>query len=52
MKIVQAGDIALVTGVWSTELRNGTIDGKTSFEGIATLVFRADQTWRILTDVT
>jgi ketosteroid isomerase-like protein len=53
-KIVQAGDIALLSNVWSTRLRNGEIDGKDSFEGTATLVLRrqADGSWRILVDST
>ncbi len=53
-KVVQAGDIALVTNVWSTRLRNGEIDGRDSFEGVATLVLRrhADRGWRILVDST
>ncbi|WP_167474784.1 YybH family protein [Nocardia arthritidis] len=53
-KIIEAGDIALVTNVWSTRLRNGTMDGSDSFEGVATLVLRrqADRTWRILVDST
>jgi ketosteroid isomerase-like protein len=52
VKIIQAGDVALVTGVWSTRIRNGKIDGKDSFEGIATIVLRrhADGGWRILVD--
>lgn len=51
-KIHQAGDIALVTSSWSTRLRKGQIDGKDSFEGVATLVLRhhADAGWRILID--
>lgn len=53
-KVLQAGDIALVTNVWSTRLRNGDIDGKNTFEGVATLVLRrhADGAWRILVDAT
>jgi len=53
-KILQAGDVALVTNAWSTRLRKGEIDGKDSFEGIATLVLRrhADGSWRILVDST
>jgi ketosteroid isomerase-like protein len=52
VKIIQTGDVALVTGVWSTRLRNGTIDGKDLFEGTATIVLRrhADGGWRILVD--
>jgi len=43
-----------VTNAWSTRLRKGEIDGKDSFEGIATLVLRrhADGSWRILVDST
>lgn len=53
-KIVQAGDVALVTNVWFTRLRNGEIDGADSFEGVATLVLRrhAGGDWRILVDST
>jgi ketosteroid isomerase-like protein len=53
-KIVRAGDVALVTNVWSTRLRNGEIDGADSFEGVATLVLRrqAGGGWRILVDST
>jgi len=53
-KIIQAGDTALVTNVWSTRLRNGEVDGKDSFEGTATLVLRrqTDGSWRILVDDT
>jgi ketosteroid isomerase-like protein len=53
-KIVEAGEVALVTNVWSNRLRNGEIDGKASFNGIATLVLRrgADGSWRILVDST
>jgi ketosteroid isomerase-like protein len=51
-KIIQAGDVAVVTNVWSTRLRNGEIDGKDLFEGVATLVLRRDahDSWRILVD--
>jgi ketosteroid isomerase-like protein len=51
-KIVQVGDVALVTNVWSTRLRNGRIDGNSSFEGVATLVLRRhdDGACRILVD--
>jgi ketosteroid isomerase-like protein len=51
-KIIQAGDVAVVTNVWSTRLRNGEIDGKDLFEGVATLVLRRDahDGWRILVD--
>jgi uncharacterized protein (TIGR02246 family) len=51
-KILQAGDVALVTNVWSTRLRNGEMNGMDSFEGVATLVLRrqADGSWRILVD--
>lgn len=50
--IQQVGDIALVTSTWSTRLRKGQIDGRTSFEGVASLVLRrhADGGWRILID--
>lgn len=53
-KILQAGDVALVTNVWTTRLRNGQIDGKDLFEGVATLVLRrqTDGSWRILVDDT
>lgn len=53
-KILQAADVALVTNVWSTRLRNGEIDGEDSFEGVATLVLRRqpDGGWRILVDST
>lgn len=53
-KVIQAGDVALVTNVWSNRLRKGAIGGKDSFEGIATLVLRrhADGGWRILVDST
>jgi ketosteroid isomerase-like protein len=51
-KIIQAADVAVVTNVWSTRLRNGEIDGKDLFEGVATLVLRRDahDSWRILVD--
>jgi uncharacterized protein (TIGR02246 family) len=51
-RIVQAGDVALVVNEWSTRLRNGEIEGNTSFHGTATLVLRrdADDNWRILVD--
>ncbi len=53
-KIIQVGDIALVTNEWSTRLRSGEMNGEDSFEGIATLVLRrhADHGWRILVDST
>lgn len=51
-KLIQVGDIALVTNVWSTRLRNGEIDGKDLFEGVATMVLRrhTDDRWRVLMD--
>ena len=51
-KLVQTGDIALVTNVWSTRLRSGEMGGKNTFEGVATLVLRRqpDDTWRVLMD--
>jgi ketosteroid isomerase-like protein len=53
-KVLQAGDVALVTNVWTNRLRSGDIDGVDTFEGTVTLVFRrhADGAWRILLDDT
>ncbi|WP_280448897.1 YybH family protein [Nocardia brasiliensis] len=51
-KIIRAGDVALVTNVWTTRLRNGEINGRDLFEGVATMVLRrqGDDSWRILVD--
>ncbi|WP_280446672.1 YybH family protein [Nocardia brasiliensis] len=51
-KIIRAGDVALVTNVWTTRLRNGEIGGQELFEGVATMVLRRqdDDSWRIIVD--